>query len=231
MNAITPSRWAIFRREEHWALTPMGWTIVICGMVGLFLFLGAAVHPFLALTDPLDADVLVVEGWLPDYALAGAVKEFHSRPYSCVITTGGPVDVGENLTAYKTYAALCAATLARLGVDSTRIIAVSSPRLPVDRTFAAAIALKRWLKISGTKIRTINLYSLGVHTRRSRLLFQRALGASVPVGCIAARDASYDPSYWWKYSDGVEGVIFESVGYLYVKFLFPLGAEHDIDAE
>jgi hypothetical protein len=224
-------RWGILRRQERWVLTLTGWAIVIGLLAGLILLLGFAVEPFLALNDPINAEALVVEGWLPDYAVAAAVREFHSRPYTCVITTGGPLDAGEHLATYKTYAALCAATLSRLGVDSTRIIAVPSPRLQTDRTYASALALRRWLTISGANIHSVNVYSLGVHARRSRLLFQRALGASVPVGCIAAKDSSFDPACWWRYSAGVEGVIFESVGYLYVKFLFPLGAEHAHSAE
>ncbi len=231
MKQTGHARWGLLRRREGWALTPLAWIIITLGIIGLLLWAGTTVHPFLALTDPVDADVLVVEGWLPDYALEGVVKEFHSRPYRCLITTGGPIDAGEVLASHKTYAALCAATLSRLGLDSNKIVAVPSPRLQVDRTYASALSLHRWLKISGVKIGSLNLYSLGVHTRRSRLLFQKALGNSVRIGSIAAKDYSYDSDRWWRYSSGVEAVTFECVGYLYVKFLFPYGAEHALNAE
>ncbi len=221
----------LLRRKERWILTPLSWGILLVLLVALVLWWSLAIHPFLASTEPVDADVLVVEGWLPDYALEGVVKEFRSHPYHCVITTGGPVDAGEVLSGYKTYAALSAATLSRLGLDSTKIVAVPAPRLQVNRTFASALSLKRWLKISGATVHSFNLYSLGVHTRRSRLLFQKALGNSTPVGSIAATDFSYNPDRWWRYSSGVEGVIFESVGYLYVKLLFPLSAERALNTE
>ncbi len=223
--------WALIRRKEKWALTPFASVIITLAIAGLVVWGSTEIHSFLAQTEPVNADPLVVEGWLPDYALAGAVKEFHSHPYRCVITTGGPVDVGGTLMNYKTYAALCAATLCRLGLDSSKIVAIPAPRLQVNRTFASALSLNRWLKISAASIHSFNLYSLGVHTRRSRLLFQKALGNSIPVGSIAATDISYDPNRWWRYSNGVEGVIFESVGYLYVKVLFPFGAEHALNAE
>jgi len=225
------TRWGLLRRKEKWVLTPLAWLLLVLAVVGFVIWGRTAIHSFLAQTEPVNADVLVVEGWLPDYALAGAVKEFHSHPYQCVITTGGPLDIGEALAGYKTYAALCAATLSRLGIDSTKIVAIPAPRLQVNRTFASALSLKRWLKISGANLRSFNLYSLGVHTRRSRLLFQKALGDSHPVGSIAAMDFSYDPDHWWWFSSGVEGVIFESVGYLYVKFLFPFSVEHAYTAE
>jgi hypothetical protein len=223
------TRWGLLQRKEKWALTPLAWAVLCAAMVGLVLWGSAAIHPFFALTQPIDADALIVEGWLPDYALEGAVREFHSRPYQCLITTGGPIDAGETIASYKTYAALCAATLSRLGVDSSRIIAVPSPRLEANRTFVSALALNRWLAVSGATLRSFNLYSLGVHTRRSRLLFQKALGNAVPLGSIAAKDFSYNPDRWWRYSSGVEAVIFESVGYFYVKALFPFSAEHALN--
>ena len=231
MKATTRIGKMLIRRKERWGLTPLSWMVILLGCAGIIVWGSVAIHPFLATTEPVDAEVLVVEGWLPDYALEGAAREFQSHPYHCIITTGGPLDLGESLARYKTYATLSAATLCRLGVDSTKIISVPAPRLEVNRTFASALALNRWLKISGANCRSFNLYSLGVHTRRSRLLFQKALGNSVPVGCIAARDLSYDPGCWWRYSSGVEGVIFECVGYLYVKVLFPFSAEHAFSAE
>lgn len=227
----TLTRWGLIRRKERWTLTPLAWVLLASAFVGLVVWGRTAIHPFLAQIETVNAEVLVVEGWLPDYALEGAVKEFHSHPYLCVITTGGPLDVGETLTSYNTYAALCAASLANLGVDSAKIVAIPAPRLRVNRTFASALSLKRWLTISGANLRSFNLYSLGIHARRSRLLFQKALGNSVPLGVIAADDHSYDPNRWWEYSSGVEGVIFETVGYLYVKLLFPLSAEHAFSAE
>lgn len=225
------TRWGLVRRRERWSPTLAGWAVLVVALVGLALWGRSSIHTFLAPTEPINADVLVVEGWLPDYALEGVITEFRSRPYHCLITTGGPIDVGEAFAHYKTYAALSAATLSRLGLDSTKIVAVPSPRLEVNRTFASALSLKRWLKISGARIQSLNLYSLGVHTRRSRLLFQIALGNSIPIGSIAATDFSYDARRWWQYSSGVEAVFFESVGYLYVKTLFPFGAERVLNAE
>ena len=48
---------------------------------------------------------------------------------------------------------------------------------------------------------------------------------------IPLPEPDFRPVRWWQYSAGVEGVVFESVGYLYVKFLFPFGAEHVLNGE
>jgi hypothetical protein len=42
----------------------------------------------------VDADILVVEGWLPDSALKMAVREFHKGSYKMIITTGFPFRQG-----------------------------------------------------------------------------------------------------------------------------------------
>lgn len=43
---------------------------------------------FLAESQPVNANILVIEGWLPDYALDEAVKEIGKHPYQYIVTTG-----------------------------------------------------------------------------------------------------------------------------------------------
>jgi hypothetical protein len=43
---------------------------------------------YLSKSEPIKANVLVVEGWLPDYALEMAYKEFQKTGYEYIITTG-----------------------------------------------------------------------------------------------------------------------------------------------
>ena len=50
------------------------------------------VYPFLSTTHRVKADILVVEGWVHEYAIQAAVDEFKSGSYKRVFTTGGPVD-------------------------------------------------------------------------------------------------------------------------------------------
>jgi hypothetical protein len=37
---------------------------------------------------PVDAEIMIVEGWLPGYAFKMAIKEFHSGKYELMVTTG-----------------------------------------------------------------------------------------------------------------------------------------------
>src|SRR5437868_14466756 len=88
-----------------------------------------------------------------------------------------------------------------------------------ERTYSTAIALRDWFR-DNTPVHTINLVTEGAHARRTRLLYQKAVGRNVTVAIIAVSNADYNPKQWWRYSDGVREVIGESIAYIYAKFFF-----------
>ena len=51
-------------------------------------------YDFLCITSSTRADILLVEGWLPDNALENANKEFQQKKYNMILTTGFPYDEG-----------------------------------------------------------------------------------------------------------------------------------------
>lgn len=174
-------------------------------------------HSFLAKTAPVAADVLVVEGWLPDYALQSAAMEFKQGGYQQLITVGSPMPRGIYLSEYDNFAELAAATLTAIGVDPTRISIVADPSLMPNRTASTAILLDRWLTTSELQIAALNLFTLGTHARRSWLLFDRLLAPKILVGIIAVEPLNYDAQSWWHSSEGVRTVISELLAYLYVR--------------
>lgn len=195
----------------------------------VLLLVGAAVaattllnvQPFLALTEPVPTEVLVVEGWVPDYVLEQTVVEFKRGHYRKLYVTGGPIEQGGMLSEYKTYAELGAATLIRMGVSNHALEAVPSASVRRDRTYASALVLKERLQQQAGGITGINLVSMGVHARRSRLLFQKAFENDLRVGIIAVGDRNYPPERWWKYSAGVRVVSDELFAYIYARLVFP----------
>ena len=56
-------------RKKRWSLTIRGWIILFCGAVIIITLTTTSIYQFLALNLAVPADILVVEGWLPDYAL------------------------------------------------------------------------------------------------------------------------------------------------------------------
>jgi hypothetical protein len=159
--------------------------------------------------------LLIVESWLPDYALLNAVSEFKHGAYKYVATTGGDLPDAGPLTHYKTGAEFAAAKLEELGLPATCVLSVPCASVARDRTFASAVALRAWLDSTSPSIRSANLYSLGPHARRSHLLFRRALGNKLKLGIIACQDVHYDPNHWWRTSEGLRDVFSESMAYLY----------------
>ena len=178
------------------------------------------IYTFLALNKPVSGEALVVEGWLPDYVLKDALALYRKERYKLIITTGGALQRGSYLIQYNNWAEVAASTLVAMGLDRQRIIAVPAAEVAMDRTYASALALKEWLMKVESSVSTIDIYSLGPHARRTRLLFKKALGNKVHVGILAARPNGYDPAHWWKTSSGVTTVISEIIAYFYSKFFF-----------
>lgn len=211
----------LVKRKERLGLTFFGWLVLLFGVGGGFVFAVVEVHPFLALNRPVAGEILVVEGWLPDYALEEAVGEFGDKGYSLLVATGGPLAKGDYLIKYKNYAELTAVTLRESGLSEEKIRAVPAPSVKKDRTYASAVALREWLSATGLNVKGFNVISIGCHARRTWLLFKKAFdGADVEIGIIAEPNRDYDPERWWGSSAGVRSVIGESIAYFYARFLF-----------
>jgi hypothetical protein len=212
--------WGLVHRRPCWVPTLRGWLALALACAVLAVVSAKGVHPFLAVSDPVPGGVLVVEGWAPDYALEEAIAEFKRGQYSKLFVTGSPLERGAPLSAFKTYAELGAATLVRMGLDTNTVQAVPAPSVRQDRTFTSAMALKAWLHEHRIAPTNFNVMSLGAHSRRTRLLFEKALGAEARVGIIAIEDRSYDPNRLWRSSPGVRSVSDEIIAYGYARLVF-----------
>jgi uncharacterized SAM-binding protein YcdF (DUF218 family) len=112
--------------------------------------------------------------------------------------------------------------LIKFGVPESLVVTTSADDVQHDRTFHAAQAVKRWLEAQGVRPSAIDVVTVGAHARRSRLLYQRALGYDVEVGVIALQDRRFDQERWWRSSVGVRTVLGETIAYLYAKIFFSL---------
>ncbi len=177
-------------------------------------------YPFLAVNDSLPGGILVVEGWMDDQTLSGVLQELHRNRYEALYITGGPIAKGALFSEYKTLAELSVAGLEKVGVDPKFMHAVPSGPVQKDRTYSSAVTLKKWLVEHGARVTKINLMSAGAHSRRSRLLFQKAFGNDAKIGIVAMPETGFDSTQWWKSSEGVRTVVGESIAYGYARFLF-----------
>ncbi len=213
--------WGLLDRKERWSLSWRGRLILASALllVGALIFKG--VYPFLATTHRVDAEVLVVEGWIHEYAIRAALKEFQSNHYARIFTTGGPVEgTGGYINDYCTSASVGADLLKKWGLPDERLQMVPSRVMDRDRTYGSAVALRNWFLDHNMAVSGIDVVTEDVHARRTRLLFQKAFGKDVQVGIIGVANVDYPANRWWHYSQGLKNVVSEFAAYLYARLLF-----------
>ncbi len=214
-------------RRQRWGLSWRGWLVVgtVAAVTGHVFF--THVYDFLAVTHRIECDTLVVEGWIHEYVAPVAVNEYRTGGYRYLFTTGGPVvGKGGYINDYNTSASVGADLLKNAGMPPEAVQMVPSRVSGRDRTYSSAVALREWWDEHGMRPHGINIVTEDTHARRSRLLFQKALGADVKVGVIAVSSPDFDARHWWQYSEAVEEVIGETLAYAYATLFF-----HPTEAE
>jgi hypothetical protein len=186
--------------------------LVVClaGLAAAFFF-GA--YPFLARHAPVEADTLVVEGWVADDLLVRAAGWAESNGVTRIVATGGPIELGSFLAEWKTYAEMTKARMEALGLGKKfELAAVPAERVRRGRTRESARALQaEWKMERGT----FNLASEGPHTRRSWRAFREVFGDGVEVGSVALEPREYGEGDWWSCSEGVRSMVGEAIAYGY----------------
>jgi len=143
------------------------------------------------------------------------------RNYRHLFTTGGPtIGKGGYINDYYTSASVGAELLKKAGIPPEAVQMVPSKVMERDRTYSSAVALGKWLNDHHLRVTAVNIITESCHASRTRLLFQKALGPDVTIGTIAISNPDYDATHWWRYSEGVEEVIGETIAYIYAKFFF-----------
>lgn len=213
--------WGILVRKQRWGLSWRGRVLIASVALAAACVVFSNVYDFLAVTHRVPTDVLVVEGWIHEYAIRGAANEYNSGSYQRIFTTGGPViGKGGYINDYNTSASVGADRLKKAGVPGASLQMVPSRISGRDRTYSSAVVLRNWFEQHDMHVRSINVVTEEAHARRTRLLFEKALGSDVAVGIIAVSSPDYEAKRWWRYSDGVREVIGEGLAYIYAKLFF-----------
>lgn len=212
--------YGVISKRTRWGLTLWGWmTLLLILALILFLLLFHS-YNILAPTRPVEAEVLVLEGAVPDYVLDSAMAEFRRNHYKLLITTGTPLEWGHLLIEFGNTANVAAASLKKMGFDSTLLVAVATEEIQNDRTYNSARALGAYLREFYPEIKSINLMSYGPHAKRSQIMFQEALGSDFQVGIISIKSYYYGHDNWWRSSKGFREVMNELLGYIFVVLFF-----------
>jgi uncharacterized SAM-binding protein YcdF (DUF218 family) len=208
----------LFVRRERWGFTWTGTLLALTVVAVLAITSARGLCGFLAINSPVGGQFLVVEGWMPVYAYREAAARFRNGGYTTIIAVGviqEDWDLGAEPREH-----FGSELLVKFGVPGDRVVTVSSDQPHRDRTFHSAMAARRWLLEHGLREASVDVVTVGPHARRSRLLYEKAVGDDIKVGVIAVEDRRFDPDVWWRSSQGVRTVVDESIAYLYARALF-----------
>ncbi len=191
--------------------------ILIVGSAFTFLI---NLYPFLAPKAPPHHGLMVIEGWIHDFALDEAVTLYKAGTYSKIICTGVPIETGSYIQQFKSYPEMTAHRLRAMGIPDAQIRVTVADETKKDRTYLAAVALRQSFMTFNLQETNIHLVTVGPHGRRSRMLFQKALGSDYSVGVTSLEPYSYNAHNWYTYSEGVRSVLGELIAYTYARLFF-----------
>ena len=216
----------LFRRREIWLPTLWGTLLLIAIAAAVALALGNSAYALLAPESPArgpdgrGARTLIVEGWLDPDELLQAIAAARRGRYERVLTAGGPIDAFVDAGGWKNYALRAADRLRASGLTEVPVIAVPAPASAQDRSYLSAVMVREWAKGEGLALDAVDLYSAGVHARRSWLVYRMAFGDRVEVGVLAARPHDYDAQRWWTSSAGAKTTLGEAVSLVWTTCCF-----------
>lgn len=214
-------RFAIIKKKERWGVTWFGHFLKFLLLFILLWIYAKTAVPFLSPVEPENANIMIVEGFIPDYAIVEAMHLFENGNYDLMIISGKKRLKGAPLDQYTNDGDFSAATLEKLGFDTSRVRVVAvEDEIQKDRTYESAVAIFQWMKENKITANTLNLVTLGCHSRRSRLLFQKAFGNDFKIGILAISNQSYDAVHWWRSSHGFREVNKETIAWIYARFFF-----------
>ena len=84
--------------------------------------------------------------------------------------------------------------LVSMGIDSSRVIAVPCKRVRINRTLKSALAFRDWLQTSKININGINIITVGMHARRTWMIYNKILNEKYQIGIISIPEPAYDIS-------------------------------------
>lgn len=203
---VTPQKKPRLSRRIKW----IAFTVMGAAALAFILF----VHPFLAVTQRVDADILIVEGWIPHYMLPPTAEEFSRGNYTVLLVSGLENDPKAGQTDQVPDAARAAARLQELGVSPGDVLPCPAPFATWMRTSKTARAVRDKVAELGLKPKGINVVTAGPHARETWVAYQHAFGKDMPVGIISIPKTNYPANRWWLSRQGLIWVPKDFVAWL-----------------
>ena len=210
----------LFKKIHCYRPTILGLLIII---LVIFISISLALpnlYNFLFLNKSIESKTMVIEGWVPSYALIDAIEYYNDNNYENLIVTGIPMTQYEYASDFKFTSQATILALKHFGFSDTIYEARIPTNIYKDRTYSTAIASEEIFKLHPEWEKTFNIYSMGVHSRRSLILFKKAFKKEFDIGIIAHTDRAFVGEKWWESSIGFRNVSNEVLATTYAKFFF-----------
>lgn len=204
-----------FRRGQVWLPTLWGWLGLLALAAIIVTVVARHLHGYLAVSKPVGARVLIVEGWMGPQELEETAALVRSASYEWVITTGGPIVRWPPAPGHGSFAEQAAWYLGEQGVPRQILTPVAAARVSTDRTYLSALTLRNWAANRGLKLDAFDVITDGPHARRTWVLYRRVFPHAT-VGIIATRSYDYDAARWWRSSLGAKNVIDQTLGLIWI---------------
>lgn len=207
----------LFKRRIVWFPTWLGFLCILSVVLLPIVWWFVCGEAFLSSTQRIPAELLVVEGWIGGAGLQAAAAEFRQGGYQYVVTTGGLTSEGR-----WDFAEVGEEELRRCGVPPDRILIAHSRDVQSQRTYESAASVRQLLEAREVKFNALNVFTLGVHARRSHIVFGKVFSPAWKLGVIAWEPPAYKADRWWWHStDRSDDFIKETVGILFEVTLNP----------
>jgi uncharacterized SAM-binding protein YcdF (DUF218 family) len=213
---------ALFRRRSLVLPTLLGWALILAVLVLVVGMLFRNMAVFLTVNEPVGADYLVIEAWMDKEELDQGLEYFEANDFKKVVLVGGPIS-NDFHGIDVNYAERAAAYLLTQDLPESKTAIVGAPYSVQSRTYLNAVMVREWFVQQGISITRLDVFSSGVHTRRSRDLYQQAFGDQVAIGIVASQPINFDPAHWWESSANGKGVAVEFANWVLTQCCFHPG--------
>ncbi len=213
-------RFRLFRQKKTYLPTWIGWLVIVLLFGVLFRILLPVPVYYLSVNKPIKSKTLVVEGWVETYVVVDALAYFKEHGYERMIVTGIPITIYEFIAPYRNTAEATIFTMQHFGYTDTIYRAVIPSTTYTDRTYNTGLMVREVFIEHPDWEKSLDVYSVGVHSRRSRYLFKKALGNDFRVGIIAHPDRTFLSNTWWQSSKGFRNVTNEMIATFYAMVFF-----------
>jgi len=105
--------------------------------------------------------------------------------------------------------------LLSMGMDSSLVISIPGKKALINRTLKSALAFREWLKTTNIDVKGITIISLGTHTRRTWMVYNKILHKKYDIGIISLPDNDFNHSGFYRLLKTIR----ESLGIIYYWFI------------